>query len=64
MEKQKGYLDIFSDYPDVVTIGDLQRMLKISRHTAYSLIHSGVIPSRQIGRIFRIRKIDIISYIS
>ncbi len=53
---------IFCSYPDVVTIRELQQMLHISRHTAYDLIRSNKIPCRRIGRIYRIRKADIISF--
>ncbi len=35
---------------------ELQEKLGISRNTAYSLIHSGKIPSVRIGRTYRIPK--------
>ncbi len=52
----------FSSYPDVVTVHDMQKMLNISRNTAYNLITTNTIPYRKIGRIYRIRKSDIISF--
>ena len=51
-----------SNYPDVVTVQDMQRMLRISRNTAYNLLNTKTIPSRRIGKIFRIKKTDIISF--
>lgn len=53
----------FSSYPDVVTVQDLQKMLNISRNTAYNLINTNAIPYRKIGRIYRIQKSDIISFL-
>ena len=32
------YKTMFSDYPDVVTVAQLRKMLGISRHLAYELI--------------------------
>lgn len=32
---------IFSDYPDIVTVRDLQKMLGISRHAVYDLLAEG-----------------------
>ena len=55
--------NIFNEYPDVITIQDIQKLLRISRHAAYELIHSGQIPSRKIGRIYRILKTDLIRFL-
>lgn len=54
---------IFEKYPDVVTVKDLQTMLRISRQVAYQLIKDEKIPSRKIGRIYRIRKADVIAFL-
>ena len=52
----------FADYPDVITIQELCELLRISRQRAYELVHSGQIPSRRFGRVFRIRKSDIMVF--
>ena len=56
-------LEIFSEYPDVVTVDELMPMLKIGRNTAYRLVNDGSIHSFKMGRIHRIAKVNIIEYI-
>lgn len=53
---------MFESYPDIIKIEELCRMLNISKNTAYELIRSGQVPARRIGRIYRIRKIDVINF--
>lgn len=50
---------MFEGYSDVVNIQDVCQMLHISKRTAYSLIQSGQLPAKRIGRIYRIRKADV-----
>ena len=40
--------DIFKNYPDVVTVEDLQNMLHIGRNTAYGILKDGAIKTRSI----------------
>ncbi|MDD4772922.1 MAG: helix-turn-helix domain-containing protein [Eubacteriales bacterium] len=54
---------MFEDYPDVVTINDLVKMLNIGRNSAYKLIKEKKIKSIQIGKVHRIPKIYIIDYL-
>ncbi|MDE6906484.1 MAG: helix-turn-helix domain-containing protein [Lachnospiraceae bacterium] len=53
---------MFESYSEIIKIEELCRMLKISKNTAYELIRSGQMPARRIGRIYRIRKIDVINF--
>ena len=55
---------MFNDYPDVVTVKDLCKMLNIGRNNAYELIRCGEITSLKIGRQIRISKQSIIDFIS
>lgn len=55
---------MFETYSDIIKIEDICQMLKISKNTAYELIRSGQIPARRIGRIYRIRKIDVINFMA
>lgn len=57
------YHQILNQYPDVLTVKDLQEILRIDKTTAYQLLHDGVIPCRKIGRIFRISKMNLIDYL-
>ena len=53
---------MFKEYPDIVTVAQLQKMLGISRHQAYELINDGSIPGIKIGNAYKIPKVNVISY--
>jgi len=44
---------------DYLTVEDVIRILKISRTTAYALVHSGKLKSYKIGRLVRIKSQDL-----
>lgn len=54
---------MFDEYKDVITVKELCQMLRISKNTAYELIHSGQIKSIKVKRQIRISKQNIISYL-
>jgi excisionase family DNA binding protein len=56
------YEVMFTDYPDIVNITQVQSMLNISRHLAYDLIGSGHIPGIKVGNAYRVPKISVINY--
>lgn len=57
--------EMFENYPDVVNVEDLCKMLGgISRKLAYRLLTNGEIKSVRIGRAYRIPKTCIIEYLS
>lgn len=55
---------MFEKFPDVIDVQGLCDMLHISKKTAYRLLCNGQIPYRKIGRIYRIRKRDVIKFMS
>lgn len=55
--------DPFSDYPDVVDVEQLSKMLDISTKTAYKILKKGEIDSIRIGRDYKIAKINVIKYL-
>lgn len=57
------YKTMFSDYPDVVTVAQLRKMLGISRHLAYELICEKKIKAFQLGNSYKISKVNVIEYI-
>ena len=61
-EIQTMYEVMFTDYPDIVNVAQVQSMLNISRHLAYSLINDGYINGMKIGNAYRIPKINVIRY--
>lgn len=52
-EKQ-DYRDMFSDYPDVLNISDLQNALDIGRTSAYRLVRGGQVRHLRIGKSIKI----------
>ena len=62
-ELRELYQMMFPDYPDIVTVAQLQRMLRISRHLAYDLINDGSISGLKIGNAFKIPKVSVINYV-
>lgn len=58
-----NYTDIFKNYPDVITIEDLQEMLHIGRNMAYSLIRENKIKTIKAGKRYIIPKINVINYL-
>lgn len=62
-ELKELYQMMFSDYPDIVSITQLQTMLGVSRHLAYDLINNEQILGIKIGNAFRIPKVNIIDYV-
>ena len=59
---QNGQL--FRNYPDIVTHGDLCDMLSISKNSAYRLLKSGQIEHIKMGRKYLIPKSSVTRYIS
>lgn len=63
MSSKLNYSIIFSEYPDILTVAQIQKMLGISRHYAYSLIASGEIQGIKIGRAYKVPKVRVIDYV-
>lgn len=63
-ELSELYRIMFADYPEIVSVAQMQTMLGISRHAAYNLVRDGSIPAVKIGTSFRILKLNIIKYMA
>ena len=55
---------MFSEYPDVVCVDDLTKMLHIGRNKAYELINSNTIQSIKIGKKYIIPKFRVIDFLT
>ncbi len=54
----------FRKYPDIVSVDQMTEMLGIGRNTAYKLLSNGNIKSIRIGRVHKIPKQSVISYLN
>ena len=63
-ELKELYQMMFPDYPDVVTVRQLQEMLSVSRHLAYDLINNGKVQAVKIGNSFKIPKVSVIHFVT
>ena len=50
--------------PELMTMSQVCRVLKVSESTGYRLVWDEAIPSCKVGRQLRIRRDDLITYIS
>ncbi|ALP93469.1 MAG: helix-turn-helix domain-containing protein [Intestinimonas butyriciproducens] len=57
-------MSMFENYPDVVEVEDLRKMLGgISRKLAYRLLADDEIRSVKVGRSYKIPKVCVIEYL-
>ena len=54
---------MFENYPDLLTVKQLQDILSIGRSKAYDLLHSGELQYLTIGRQIRIPKRFLLDYL-
>jgi len=54
---------MFREYPDVVSVSQLRKMLGVGRNTAYKLLSEQSIKSKKIGRVYLIPKTNVIKFL-
>ena len=62
--QSKTYYSVFNQYPDVVNVEQLSDMLNISTKMAYRLLKKNAINHFKIGRVYKIPKAHIITYLN
>lgn len=55
---------MFIEYPDVITVDDLQSMLHIGRNTAYKMLQEEMIKTVKVGKKYIIPKASVINFVS
>lgn len=55
--------NIFNEYPDVLTIYEMQQALGIGRSMAYRLINDGKIKHLRIGKSIKVPKRFLVDYV-
>lgn len=53
----------FNSLPEILTVGDLQSILRLSRAKCYTLVHQEDFPKVTIGRCIRIPKKGLIAWL-
>lgn len=57
------YHAVFTDYPDVLNIPQVSKMLGVCDKTTYKLIATGSLPVIKVGRLYRVTKVSVLNYI-
>lgn len=57
-------LEMFQNYPDVLTAQEVQQALRIGRAGVYKLLASGALECFKLGNTYRIPKDSLISYMN
>lgn len=63
MTEVENYNTILSGYNDTLTVEDVTKILRVDRHTVYSLIESGTLYAVMPGKQYIISKRRLIDYI-
>ena len=61
--QRDAYRIMLRKYPDVLSIDQMCKILKISTKTGYKLIRDQKIPAMKIGRSYRIPKAHLFTYL-
>lgn len=55
--------ELFKEYPEIISVDQLQEMLNIGPVLSYTLVKKGIIPAMKIGREYKIPKAQVVQYI-
>lgn len=62
-DMKETYTLMFTDYPDIVNLVQMRKMLGgISNTLAYRMLREKKIKSKKVGREYRIPKVNVIKY--
>lgn len=61
--KKSKFAALFQEYPDVVSVPQLCKMLGVCKVNAYQLLHSGQIKYLRVGQVYRIPKLCVIDFL-
>ena len=51
------------DYPDVVSVEEIQQMLRIGKNAVYTLLKDGVIKSVKVGKRYIVPKKYVVEFL-
>ena len=62
ISSQEVYRVVFKEYPEVLTVKHVSRLLGVSTKTVYKLVREGTLTALRVGREFRFTKVMIMKY--
>jgi len=63
MANERMYLAIFREQPDVMTVPEVAKLLRIGINKAYGLVNSGKLSSIKLGEKIIVPKLCLISFL-
>jgi len=63
MNQQEVYKTVFREYPDILDVEQMSKLLSVSKKTTYRLLKEGAVASLKVGREYKIPKVNIIRYL-
>ena len=63
LSQREAYRLMLREYPDVMDIEQVCRVLHVSTKTCYRLLQEGKIRSLKVGRAYRIPKAHLLAYL-
>ena len=63
MKKDRFMEEAFDSYPDVVSVEEIQQMLRIGKNAVYTLLKDGAIKSIKVGKRYIVPKKYVIEFL-
>lgn len=63
LSSETAYEPMFSDYPEIVTVKVISKMLGLHPNKVYELIKEGVLPKIPCCRHIKVAQISVIKYV-
>ena len=60
---QEIYKSVFKEYPDILDVKQVSKLLGVSTKTVYKLLRENTIDSLKIGREFKVPKVNVMKYV-
>jgi excisionase family DNA binding protein len=60
---ETAYKNMLTEYPDLLTAGQVAKILGTTRQTVYGLIDYGYLFAIKVGKAYKIAKIKLIDYL-
>jgi excisionase family DNA binding protein len=55
--------DSRTEYDEILTVGQVSKLLKLHQRTIYKLVRNGMIPGRRIGKKWRFLRSEIMNFL-